>query len=65
MAVVLKPFPWSPNGYDVEYLQVGAERDFGASEPSLADAGYVSIEATPAGPSVGDETPQRRARRSK
>lgn len=62
MAVVLKPFPWSPNGYDIEYLQAGAERNFGASESALAEAGYVSVKAPVAG---AEDEPQRRGRRSK
>lgn len=49
MAVVLKQFPWSSNGYDVEILNPGDERDFGSAHAGLAGEGFVS------GPSVADE----------
>ena len=42
MVIVLKQFPWSSNGYDVEILNPGAERDFGAALAGLASEGFVS-----------------------
>lgn len=57
MATVLKQFPWSNNGYDVEILNVGDEREFGAATAGLVAEGFVSGEAkveTPAEPVVED-----------
>ena len=41
MAKVLKSFPYSPNGYTVEILKVGDDRDFGAATQGLIDRGDV------------------------
>lgn len=41
MAKVLKSFPYSPNGYTVEILKVGDDRDFGAATQGLVDRGDV------------------------
>lgn len=45
MTKVLKPFPWSPNGYTVERLNIGDDRNFGASTKSLADEGLIEADA--------------------
>lgn len=45
---VVKPFPFSGNGYAVENLNAGDERDFGAAADGLLDEGYiVSVGAAP------------------
>ena len=41
MAKVLKSFPYSANGYTVEILKVGDDRDFGAATQGLIDRGDV------------------------
>lgn len=42
---VLKQFPWSPNGFDVEILNPGDKRNFGAAHGGLAMEGFVSGDA--------------------
>lgn len=39
---VVKPFPFAGNGYAVENLSVGDERDFGASTDGLLAGGYIA-----------------------
>lgn len=55
MAKVIKKFPWSPNGYDVEMLHPGDERDFRSSTAALAAAGLIEAGVDPDQP-AGDET---------
>ncbi len=44
MATVLKEFMWARNGYTIETLKPGDERDFGNAFAGLAAEGYVSVE---------------------
>lgn len=58
MAVVLKQFPWSHNGYDVEILNPGNERNFGAALEGLAAEGFVvGGDAEPAPEPVVEQEP--------
>lgn len=57
MAVVIKEFPYASDGFTVERLKVGAEREFGAVTQGLVDEGYVeAVSAEPVEPADG-ETP--------
>lgn len=49
---VLKQFPWSSNGYDVEILKPGDARNFGVAEAGLAAEGFISSDAKLAEPAV-------------
>lgn len=49
---VLKQFPWSSNGYDVEILKPGDERNFGVAEAGLVAEGFISSDAKLAEPPV-------------
>lgn len=42
--VVLKALDWSPNGFTIETLPVGAERDFGDSAAGLLAEGWIGAE---------------------
>ncbi|RWX28951.1 hypothetical protein EHH54_31750 [Rhizobium leguminosarum] len=42
MAVVLKPFDYASDGFTVEHLNEGDERDFGAATDGLVAEGFVS-----------------------
>lgn len=44
MATVLLPFPFAGNGFTVEYLNVGDERDFGSATEGLESAGLISVD---------------------
>lgn len=44
MAVVIVPFPFAGNGFTVEYLVAGDERDFGSATAGLVEAGLISEE---------------------
>lgn len=44
MATVLVPFPFAGNGFTVEHLNVGDERDFGSATEGLKAAGLISVE---------------------
>lgn len=46
MAVVLLPFPFAGNGFTIEHLNAGDEREFGSATDGLAAAGLISIEPT-------------------
>ena len=41
--VVLKALDWSPNGFTIETLPVGAERDFGDSAAGLLAEGWIGV----------------------
>lgn len=41
MAKVLKSFPYAADGFTVEIMKVGTDRDFGAATKGLADEGYI------------------------
>lgn len=41
MHVVLKPFPWSPDGIRIENLTAGDSRDFGAATQGLIDEKFI------------------------
>lgn len=45
MAIVLKKFPWAKDGFTVEILEPGAEREFGAASVGLEEEGYISANA--------------------
>ncbi|RWN51394.1 MAG: hypothetical protein EOS04_24280 [Mesorhizobium sp.] len=42
---VLKPFPFAGNGYTLEHLSVGDEREFGTAADGLISEGYISLVA--------------------
>lgn len=41
MHKVIQRFPWSPDGYTTQRLNVGDERDFGDATASLVEAGFI------------------------
>jgi len=41
MAVVAKPFDWASDGFTIERLATGDERDFGLLTAGLASEGFV------------------------
>lgn len=45
MAVVLLPFPFAGNGFTIEHLNAGDEREFGSATGGLVAAGLISVEA--------------------
>ncbi|TIL91456.1 MAG: hypothetical protein E5Y73_17415 [Mesorhizobium sp.] len=42
---VLKPFPFAGNGYTLEHVTVGDEREFGTATDGLVAEGYISLVA--------------------
>lgn len=59
MSTVVKPFPYSADGFTVEVLVAGQCRDFGALEAGLVAAGLVSVggEAPKAEPKLEPKEP--------
>ena len=53
MSKVIKKFPWSPDGYTTQRLNVGDERDFGALTDSLIEAGFITNEIDSDGGDTG------------
>ncbi|MGQ3295828.1 MAG: hypothetical protein ACT6U0_26965, partial [Shinella sp.] len=45
---MLQPFAFAANGFTVEYLNVGDNRDFGSAAEGLAAAGMISVDAVAA-----------------
>lgn len=45
MGVVIEPFPFAGDGFTVEFLKPGDQRDFGSAEQGLIDAGFVAASA--------------------
>lgn len=43
MAVVLKPFAHSADGFTVELLATGMEREFGAATDGLEAEGFIEV----------------------
>lgn len=44
MATVIKPFDYASDGYTVESLVPGDERDFGVATEGLAAEGFIEVE---------------------
>ena len=47
---MLKPFDWASDGFTIESLIEGDERDFGAATKGLAEEGFIASQDA-------DETP--------
>lgn len=66
MAVVIKPFPYAGDGFTVERLIAGDERDFGAAAAGLAAEGFIEpasaakSEATVVAEPAEGEKPKRK-----
>lgn len=45
MAVVIKPFEFASDGFTIESLVTGDERDFGSATDGLVDEGFINVEA--------------------
>lgn len=43
MAKVVKPFPYAADGFTLENLVPGDERDFGAATAGLIEEGFIAI----------------------
>lgn len=52
MAAVLKPFAFTADGYTVEHLNEGDDREFGAFTDGLVEAGLISADVSVAEASV-------------
>ncbi len=66
MGVVIAPFRYAADGFTVEQLVPGDERDFGSVEAGLVEAGFVAGpdgEAAPADPAA-DAPVRTRAKRA-
>ncbi len=48
MATVIKPFAYAADGYTVESLVPGDERDFGVATDGLVDEGFIEADAAKA-----------------
>lgn len=49
--IVLKPFPWLPDGINAEYLVMDDERDFGRHFGGLRASGFIAeVKAIPGAP---------------
>lgn len=68
------PFPYAGDGYTVEWLKPGDERDFGAVAAGLASAGLIAApkaqdpsesETPPVAPESDVEQPKKRGRPSR
>lgn len=46
LAIVLVPFPYAGNGYTLESLVAGDEREFGAATDGLVAEGFIAIVET-------------------
>lgn len=44
MATVIKPFAYAADGFTVESLVPGDERDFGVATEGLVDEGFIEAE---------------------
>lgn len=56
MHKVVRPFAYAANGYTLEHLNVGAERDFGSATAGLLAEGYIeAVEAKK--PAASDDAP--------
>jgi hypothetical protein len=54
--VVVRPFPFAGNGYTLESLNAGDERDFGSATAGLLAAGLIATK-TPDG--AGEMSPEQ------
>jgi hypothetical protein len=53
MAKVLKSFPYAANGFTVEQMKEGDDRDFGKSTQGLVDEGFIEgVKAVAAKPAA-------------
>ncbi len=64
MAVVIKPFDFASDGFTIESLATGDERDFGAATDGLVEEGFISVEAE-AETEDGEGAPQAPKKRGK
>ncbi|XKM40331.1 hypothetical protein A4U53_030845 [Rhizobium ruizarguesonis] len=48
MATVIKPFAYAADGFTVESLVPGDERDFGVATDGLVDEGFIEADAAKA-----------------
>ncbi|TIU12456.1 MAG: hypothetical protein E5W44_07190 [Mesorhizobium sp.] len=44
MAKVVKPFPYAADGFTLEHLVPGDERDFGAATAGLVEEGFIATD---------------------
>lgn len=54
---VVRPFPYAGNGYTLELLNAGVERDFGSATAGLAAEGWIE----PVGATVPADEPMEMA----
>ncbi|SFB52344.1 hypothetical protein SAMN03159496_04637 [Rhizobium sp. NFR07] len=64
MAVVIKPFDFASDGFTIESLVTGDERDFGAATDGLVGEGFISVDVE-ADAEDGEGAPQAPKKRGK
>lgn len=65
MSKVIKRFPYTSNGYTIERLNVGDERDFGDATASLIEAGFIVDEIDSNGGDTGRQPRPNNSRQRK